>query len=200
MSLKQKDEEEKAEIIEGYFPPTNFSIVEAGLYRSSYPTMKSFGFLKKLKLKTILTLVGEEYPEKNIDFMKKNNIELIQIGLRPNKEPFVEVQQEKIVLALGKILDVRNHPMLIHCNSGKHRTGTVIGCVRKIQKWCLSSIFAEYIRFAFPKHRVLDQQFIELFDSKDALLHTEDTHLPSWARGRFSFRRAYSREDSIEIS
>ena len=138
--------EEREEV----WPPTNFSVVESGLYRSSYPTMKSFGFLKKLKLKSILTLVVEEYPEKNLEFIKKNGIELIQIGLRPNKEPFVEVQKDKIILALQKILDVRNHPMLIHCNSGKHRTGTVIGCVRKIQKWCLSSIFAEYIRFSFP--------------------------------------------------
>ena len=180
-------EEEREEEV---WPPTNFSVVEAGLYRSSYPTMKSFGFLKKLKLKTILTLVVEEYPEKNLEFIKKNGIELIQIGLRPNKEPFVEVQKDKIILALQKILDVRNHPMLIHCNSGKHRTGTVIGCVRKIQKWCLSSIFAEYIRFSFPKHRVLDQQFIELFNSDEVLRHVEDEYLPEWARGRISFRRA----------
>ena len=39
---------------------------------SSYPTMKSFGFLKKLKLKSILTLVVEEYPEKNLEFIKKS--------------------------------------------------------------------------------------------------------------------------------
>ena len=174
---------------EEVWPPTNFSAVESGLYRSSYPTMKSFGFLKKLKLKSILTLVVEEYPKKNLEFIKQNEIELIQIGLRPNKEPFVEVQKDKIILALQKVLDVRNHPMLIHCNSGKHRTGTVIGCIRKIQKWCLSSIFAEYIRFSFPKHRVLDQQFIELFNSDEVLRHVEDEHLPEWARDRISFRR-----------
>ena len=59
--------------------------------------------------------------------------------------------------------DVRNHPILIHCNKGKHRTGCLVGCLRKVQKWSLIGIFEEYRRFAGTKVRVLDQQFIELF-------------------------------------
>ncbi|KAG8640560.1 hypothetical protein MANES_13G065700v8 [Manihot esculenta] len=39
----------------------------------------------------------------------------------------------------------------------KHRTGVVVGCLRKSQKWCLSSIFNEYQRFAAAKARVSDQ-------------------------------------------
>ncbi|CAN1232690.1 Tyrosine-protein phosphatase DSP1, partial [Linum perenne] len=46
----------------------------------------------------------------------------------------------------------------------KHRTGCVVGCLRKLQKWCLSSIFDEYQRFAAAKARVSDQRFMELFD------------------------------------
>ena len=149
--------------MEDYYPPINFSTVESGFFRSSFPSTKNFPFLKRLKLKTILSLVVEEYPAKNLKFLKEQHIELIQIGLSPNKEPFVEAQYELIVKALKTICDRRNHPILIHCNSGKHRTGTVVGCVRKLQGWCLSSIFAEYIRFSNPKHRVLDQQCIELF-------------------------------------
>ena len=48
--------------------------------------------------------------------------------------------------------------------TGKHRTGCLIGCFRKIQQWSLTAIFDEYRRFAEPKPRFLDQQFIELFD------------------------------------
>lgn len=107
--------------------------------------------------------------------------------------------------------DVRNHPLLIHCNKGKvrkypvflstselgsghnptacvwlssyesfagamlmrtgfvaglvqHRTGCLVGCLRKVQNWSLTSIFDEYRRFAGTKVRMLDQQFMELFD------------------------------------
>lgn len=37
--------------------------------------------------------------------------------------------------ALSRLLDVRTHPILIHCNKGKHRTGCLVGCLRKVQCW-----------------------------------------------------------------
>jgi tyrosine-protein phosphatase SIW14 len=39
-----------------------------------------------------------------------------------------------------------------------------VGCLRKLQRWCLSSIFDEYQRYAAAKARVSDQRFMELFD------------------------------------
>jgi hypothetical protein len=65
--------------------------------------------------------------------------------------------------ALAVVLDRSHHPVLIHCNQGKHRTGCVVGCVRRAQRWSLISIFEEYRRFAGDKARVVDQQFIERF-------------------------------------
>lgn len=44
------------------------------------------------------------------------------------------------------------------CNQGRHRTGTVIGCLRKLQRWNLASIFEEYRRHAGAKVRVLNEQ------------------------------------------
>lgn len=43
--------------------------------------------------------------------------------------------------------------------------GTIVGCLRKLQRWNLTSIFEEYRRYAGPKVRVLNEQFIELFDT-----------------------------------
>lgn len=37
-----------------YIPPINFGYVEKGIYRSGYPSEKSFPFLQKLKIKTIM--------------------------------------------------------------------------------------------------------------------------------------------------
>ncbi|KAJ0240177.1 Tyrosine-protein phosphatase DSP2 [Hirschfeldia incana] len=79
-------------------------------------------------------------------------------------EPFVNISDHKIREALKVLVDEKNHPLLIHCNRGKHRTGCLVGCMRKLQKWCLTSIFDEYQRFAAAKARVSDQRFMELFD------------------------------------
>ncbi|KFK42834.1 hypothetical protein AALP_AA1G045200 [Arabis alpina] len=85
-------------------------------------------------------------------------------GLSKNLEPFVNIPDHKIRKALKVLLDEKNHPVLIHCKRGKHRTGCLVGCLRKLQKWCLTSIFDEYQRFAAAKARVSDQRFMEIFD------------------------------------
>ncbi|KAI3702597.1 hypothetical protein L6452_28343 [Arctium lappa] len=47
----------------------------------------------------------------------------------------------------------------------QHRTACLVGCLRKMQRWSLLSIFDEYQRFAAAKARVSDQRFMELFDA-----------------------------------
>ncbi|KAI4371163.1 hypothetical protein MLD38_019429 [Melastoma candidum] len=149
---------------EMFIPPLNFSIVDNGIFRSGFPDRANFGFLKSLGLRSILYLCPEEYPEANKEFLTANGISLFQFGIDGYKEPFVNIPQEAIREALKILLDVRNHPVLIHCKRGKHRTGCLVGCYRKLQRWCLSSIFDEYQRFAGSKARVSDQRFVELFD------------------------------------
>ncbi len=103
--------------------------------------------------------------------------------------------------ALNIILDVSNYPVLIVCNLGRHRTGwipsftffstkhlltcllyfassgTVIGCLRKLQHWNIVSVFEEYRRYAGDKSRVQNEQFIELFDTD--LVHIPENS-PQW--------------------
>lgn len=163
-------------------PPDNFAMVCPGVYRSSFPSSKHFEFLRTIGLKTVLTLVQEEeYPAANRDFFKQEKIRFLQIGIPGNKEPFVTIPDEKIRRALSVVLDKRNHPLLIHCNKGKHRTGCLVGCLRKMQCWSSTSIFEEYRRFSFPKSRAMDQLFIELFQPDWTCVET--MHLPAWCQG-----------------
>lgn len=150
-----------------FIPPENFARVCKGIYRSSFPRIDNFPFLKNLQLKSILCLIPEEYPIENEEFNKLNNIKVYQIGLSGNKEPFVKIKPELVTDALKILLNPENQPILIHCNRGKHRTGCVVGCIRRIQNWSQSMIFDEYRRYAYPKERPLDQQFIEMYDIND---------------------------------
>ncbi|KAG5358035.1 Tyrosine-protein phosphatase SIW14 [Yarrowia sp. B02] len=158
----------------GWEVPENFSIVVGQIYRSSFPRPENFEYLKRLKLKSILVLIPEIYPEENLAFMKENNIQFFQVGMSGNKEPFVHVPHDVITRALEIAINPANHPLLIHCNRGKHRTGCLSGCIRRLQDWSLTMIFDEYRRFAYPKARPLDQQFIELYDSTEVVKRAWD--------------------------
>lgn len=46
----------------------------------------------------------------------------------------------------------------------QHRTGCLVGCLRKLQNWCLSSVLEEYKHFAGTKWRETDYRFLETYD------------------------------------
>jgi tyrosine-protein phosphatase SIW14 len=154
-------------------PPENFAMVWRGVHRSSFPTKKNFAFMLQIRLRSVVYLCPEDYPESHHEFFAKHGVQLLQFGLQGNKEPFDEIPETIIRAALRAVLDTRNHPLLIHCNQGKHRTGCLVGCLRKVQRWSLVSIFEEYRRFAGSKARVVDQQFIERIDVSMETLKAE---------------------------
>ncbi|XP_057740812.1 tyrosine-protein phosphatase DSP5-like [Arachis stenosperma] len=145
-------------------PPPNFSMVEDCIFRSSFPTPSNFPFLQTLNLRSIIYLCPEPYPEENLEFLRSQNIRLFQFGIEGKTEASLPILRDSIMEALKVLIDVRNHPILIHCKRGKHRTGCLVGCLRKLQNWCLSSVFEEYQRFAGAKLRNGDLIFIDRFD------------------------------------
>ncbi|XP_010549871.1 PREDICTED: probable tyrosine-protein phosphatase At1g05000 [Tarenaya hassleriana] len=142
-------------------PPLNFSMVEDGIYRSGFPEPANFSYLETLNLRSIIYMCPELYPEENLKFLESNNIKLFQFGIEGKMDPMPE---DTVMDALKVLVDVRNHPVLIHCKRGKHRTGCLVGCLRKVQNWCISSVFEEYQKFAGLKSRKTDLRFIQNFD------------------------------------
>ena len=49
----------------------------------------------------------------------------------------------------------------------QHRTGCLVGTLRRLQTWSLTAIFDEYRRYSHPKSRQMDLQFIEAFKGLD---------------------------------
>ncbi|MCJ1244401.1 hypothetical protein MMC30_001599 [Trapelia coarctata] len=145
-------------------PPANFAEVAPGIYRSSFPNLGNFEFLKTLGLKTILTLVDEPYPRENKEFLLDNGINHVQVAIPANKNPSDVIPPHLMASALELLLDKNYHPLLIHCNKGKHRTGCVVGCWRKMNDIPMGAIVTEYRKYAGAKARILDEKFIETFD------------------------------------
>ena len=105
-------------------------------------------------------------------------MELIHLGEDVgNRSPWKPVSEETVLAGLRVLLDPSQYPLLVMCNLGRHRTGTMIGCLRKLQGWNLASILEEYRRHAGPKFRLLNEQFIELFDTD---LVRRSSEAPPW--------------------
>ncbi|CAO3648645.1 unnamed protein product [Cunninghamella blakesleeana] len=164
-----------------FTPPEQFGIVEKGIYRSDMLQPIHFPFIKQFGIKTIVMLSPEIPHRLSINLIEENNIELIQLGMatwKPTQpSTWRPISEELIKEGLELILNVHTHPILIMCTSGIHETGTLVGCLRKLERWNFSSIVTEYRSFAGPKARYVNEQFIELFDLDLVTLPKE---LPSW--------------------
>eukprot|EP00002_Diphylleia_rotans_P035290 TRINITY_DN7688_c0_g1_i1.p1 TRINITY_DN7688_c0_g1~~TRINITY_DN7688_c0_g1_i1.p1 ORF type:complete len:177 (+),score=33.64 TRINITY_DN7688_c0_g1_i1:51-581(+) len=162
-----------------YIPPMNFGLVEEDLYRSGFPNELNFPFLERLKLKTIIFLGPDEPSGPLVNFVEDQgiNLETILGGTDTPKNPWQPMTEEEVVKALSLLLNKEHYPLLIMCNLGRHHTGTICGCFRKLQRWNLTSILEEYRRFAGSKVRLMSEQFIELFDTDLVAIPSE---APSW--------------------
>ncbi|GKT44593.1 tyrosine-protein phosphatase pmp1 [Colletotrichum spaethianum] len=146
--------------------PINFGVVVPGVYRSSYPKPEDFGFIRNLGLKSIVTLVQkDDVDEPYTAFMSGNGIRHHVFNMKGTKKEAIPIRTMKAILRL--VLNREHHPLLIHCNHGKHRTGCVVGVVRKVTGWELNTIVDEYRTYAEPKVRDCDIKYLTDFDLSD---------------------------------
>lgn len=61
---------------------------------------------------------------------------------------FTPSGRERLNAALGVILDTRNHPLLVHDDTGKAAVTLICALVRCFQRWALTAVYAEGDMFA----------------------------------------------------
>ncbi|KAM7191334.1 Tyrosine phosphatase family domain containing protein [Rhypophila sp. PSN 637] len=142
--------------------PANFGVVVPGVYRSSFPQVDDHEFIGRLGLKTIVTLVQKDFPEGYDAFIHKNKIKHHVFDMRGTKKERIPDKTMKAIL--GLVMNQANHPLLIHCNHGKHRTGCVVAVVRILTGWDMGHVVDEYRSFAEPKVRECDIEYIRGFE------------------------------------
>lgn len=174
--------------------PDNFGLVEAGVYRCSKIELDNFPFLETLQLKLLIMLDAEKPPRLLLLFLDANNIELFNLGglkisnHQPNKEDGDKdkVKKEELIDVIN-LADMRKSSkteqwMLIEKNltqrtfellldAKKHNillidsTSTLVGILRKIQKWNFNLILNEYRTFsASNKNSYYAETFLELIE------------------------------------
>lgn len=149
-----------------FVPPTNFAPVERRLYRSAAPLPINFPFMGLLGIKTIIWLAVEDPSDQLLDFVDENDIRFEHLGvITAGSKPWDPISDSVIKEALEIIIDLSRYPVLICCGMGRHRTGAVVGCLRKLQGWAFSSIVDEYQRFVgLRRERTSVELTIENFE------------------------------------
>lgn len=95
-------------------------------------------------------------------FAASNGIRLVVFDMKGTKKEAIPVLTMTSIIEV--VLDQQNHPLLIHCNHGKHRTGCVVATVRLLSGWTPASAIDEYKAYAEPKVRQCDIDYIGAFD------------------------------------
>ncbi|TYJ55122.1 hypothetical protein B9479_004159 [Cryptococcus floricola] len=132
-------------------PPINFSLVARGIYRSGHPNRKNFAFLKRLNLKGIIYLEGSDpYRQDSLDFVESQNLTLYRFDFSKESDLYTTEGQERLGGLLRVLLDTRNHPLLMHDDTGKGSCTLICALLRRFQSWSLTGLFAEGDMFAGP--------------------------------------------------
>ncbi|KAL7423384.1 hypothetical protein Q5752_002687 [Cryptotrichosporon argae] len=165
-------------------PPINFALVAPGLYRSGHPNRKNFGYLATLGLRSVLYLERGEYRKDGADFVEQHGAALFRFDLSDEDALFTPAGQTATRAALRAVLDTRNHPLLIHDDTGKAAATVLCALVRRCARWSLTGIYAEADMFAGAAGSeggglgMAAREYVALFVPAD--VGADPAHLPVW--------------------
>ena len=128
-------------------PPLRFSQVEEGVYRGAYPSLVNQRFLTRLGLRTIVSLLPEPPTADLLQWCELHGVDNHAVVLIPFKKDEVTLTHERAAELLHLLVTPERQPVYVHCLDGVTATGTLIMCLRKLQRWALPPIVAEYTRF-----------------------------------------------------
>lgn len=148
-------------------PPFRFCQVEHALFRGGHPSLKNMRFMRRLKLRTIISLLPHDSGPSHdlIEYCHAERIEHVWHHVHKYDDAFSHTPR-LVAALLSRMIDPANHPLFLHCRDGAHNTGLVVMCLRRLQNWNLSNIFEEFMRYT--KNNLIsfaEKQFVECFNA-----------------------------------
>ncbi|TMW68700.1 hypothetical protein Poli38472_006168 [Pythium oligandrum] len=128
-------------------PPFRFSSVQHQLYRGSYPTLKNFRFLRRLQLKTIVSVIPEPPTADLVEFCQQEKITNYHFCAEKFTSDNVTVSPSMVAQILQLMIKQENLPLYIHCLDGANVAGIIIMVLRKLQNWTKVATVSEFCRF-----------------------------------------------------
>ena len=137
----------------------NFYKVSDILYRAEQPTAEGFKSLQAMGVKTIVSLRAHHSDASMIEGL---NFKYIQIPINTWK-----LKDEHVEKFLRVMVDESNYPVLVHCQHGSDRTGTMVAVYRMVfENWSKEDALNEMIRGGFGYHSIWKnlKNYIDNFD------------------------------------
>lgn len=138
---------------------SNFYKVSDVLYRAEQPTSEGFKSLQDMGIKTVVNLRAHHSDEKK---MKGLDMKYVQIPINTWSLDDKHVEEFLKVMA-----DQNNYPVLVHCQHGADRTGTMIAIYRMVfENWSKEDAVKEMTGETFGYHSIWKNlpKYIENFD------------------------------------
>ena len=139
----------------------NLFKVNAELYRGAQPTAEGIKELKKLGVKTIISL-RDKHSDK--DLLGDSKIAFEHIPMKPS-----DPKEADVVRFLRIVTDKTRQPVFVHCQHGADRTGTMCAIYRvAVGGWTKQQAIDEMTKGGFGFHSVWTNlpKFIEALDIK----------------------------------
>ncbi|KAG5487518.1 hypothetical protein LSCM1_07475 [Leishmania martiniquensis] len=174
-------------------PPLRFARVESGVYRGAYPVLRNFPHIRRLRLRTIVSLIPEPPTFDLQCFAEAEHIQLHHIHAERAKGE-VQLLPSELSEALQLILNKDMHPLYVHCLDGRHVTGLVVMALRKLLQWDAKAAHAEYQRFT----REVQDEVAFIADYTGPLL--VPPHLPAWLWGGSLYDAATGQQKRLPTS
>lgn len=121
-------------------------LVNPGMSRGAYPTLRNFRALSRLKLRTIVSLIPESPTEDMQSFAEMEGISIVHIPIQRTM-PIGTQLQATLISAINTCIDLDNHPVYVHCLDGRRITSLLVLLLRRLQGWLPLSAIDEYWRY-----------------------------------------------------
>ena len=110
----------------GREPLPHFSRVDDHLTRGGQPSPEGFRQLAKMGVKTVVDLRAEHTGRKERELVESLGMRWVHLPIFPGGRP----SDKQVVAFLDAAQDPDRQPVFVHCQRGKHRTGTLIAIYR----------------------------------------------------------------------
>lgn len=149
----------------------NFARVSPTLYRGAQPTAEGFAELKKMGVKTVVSLRS----------FTSDRGKLEGTGLRYVRIPCLAwcPEDEDVVRFLKVVTDPANQPVFVHCQHGADRTGYAVAAYRVVEQgWAMADAMRELHAFGFHRVWIPIPHYLRKFDAEAVAAKVKETKPP----------------------
>jgi len=137
----------------------NFAQVSPTLYRSAQPTREGFAELRRRGIRTIINLRNVSSDRKDLKGLGLNYLHIHFAPWHP--------ENEEVVKFLKVVTDPNHQPVLVHCQHGADRTGTMVAIYRVYAEgWRMEEAMQELPRFGFHSIWTNLKNYLEKLDGQ----------------------------------